>query len=82
MNDKAMRLLGVPQELRELPRWLLWRLEERPGQPKPAKVPYQADGRPASATDPAGRKPTTCTINRSSFRCPTCCPKLKVRCAY
>jgi primase-polymerase (primpol)-like protein len=42
---------SIPAELKAIPRWLLWRLEDRAG--KPAKVPYQADGRPAKVNDPA-----------------------------
>lgn len=41
----------IPQELRQLPQWVLWRYEEREG--KRTKVPYRADdsGRKASSTD-------------------------------
>ncbi len=42
---------GIPAELKIIPRWLLWRLEERDG--KPTKPPYQANGKPASVDDPA-----------------------------
>lgn len=41
---------NIPPELKEIPRWVLWRFEER--QPKPAKVPYQANGRRASVDKP------------------------------
>jgi putative DNA primase/helicase len=40
-----------PKSLKELPIWVLWRLEDRKG--KRTKVPYQINGRRASATDPA-----------------------------
>jgi putative DNA primase/helicase len=40
----------VPAELRNLRQWVLWRMEQRKG--KQTKVPYQADGEPASSTDP------------------------------
>lgn len=33
-----------PQELRELPGWLLWRYEKRPGEAKPRKVPHYVSG--------------------------------------
>lgn len=33
-------------------RWVGWRLEPRPGQPKPTKVPYRADGGKAASTNP------------------------------
>lgn len=39
-----------PPELRALPQWVVWRVEERGD--KPTKVPYAVDGRPASTTDP------------------------------
>ena len=42
---------SIPAELKAIPRWLLWKLEDRAG--KPSKVPYQADGRPAKVNDPA-----------------------------
>ena len=40
-----------PKSLTQLPIWVLWRLEERNG--RITKVPYQTNGRRASATDPA-----------------------------
>jgi len=43
------RLLTLPEELRLLPRWVLWGYEARDG--RPTKVPYApADGR-TSSTD-------------------------------
>lgn len=41
---------AVPAELRQLDQWVLWRSETRGG--KQTKVPYTADGRHASSTDP------------------------------
>lgn len=40
-----------PATLEALPIWTLWRIEERNG--RKTKVPYQANGRRASSTDPA-----------------------------
>jgi primase-polymerase (primpol)-like protein len=40
---------NVPEELRERPQWVCWRLEERDG--KLTKVPYQPNGKRASVTD-------------------------------
>ncbi len=40
-----------PDTLKSLPIWVLWKLEERKG--RLTKVPYQTNGRRASATDPA-----------------------------
>lgn len=34
----------VPEELRELPAWVTWKRELRPGEEKARKVPYWADG--------------------------------------
>lgn len=33
-----------PQPIHDLPGWLLWRYEQFPGEKKPRKVPYYADG--------------------------------------
>src|SRR4051794_30983587 len=44
------RFDAIPDELRSLPQWVVWKLERRDG--KSTKVPYQCDGRRASATDP------------------------------
>lgn len=37
-------LIEVPEELREIPAWLIWRFERGEGEAKPRKVPYWADG--------------------------------------
>jgi len=42
---------GIPGELKAIPRWLLWRLEDRAG--KPTKTPYQVSGALAKVNDPA-----------------------------
>jgi hypothetical protein len=42
---------NIPEELRALPQWVVWRREDRDG--KSTKVPYQVGGRHASTTDPA-----------------------------
>ncbi|OQY64728.1 MAG: hypothetical protein B6D47_12950 [Rhodocyclaceae bacterium UTPRO2] len=36
---------AVPEALRTRAQWLCWRLEEKPGAKKPAKMPYYASGR-------------------------------------
>ena len=41
----------IPSELKAIPRWLLWRLEDRAG--KPSKTPYQVSGALAKVNDPA-----------------------------
>jgi hypothetical protein len=43
--------IAVPDDLRELDQWLLWRYEARNG--RQTKVPCQVSGAPASSTDPA-----------------------------
>jgi len=52
-NDQAAALCAeqIPQDLRRLRRWVLWRYEERDG--KPTKVPYCPDGRKAFVNDPS-----------------------------
>lgn len=40
----ALEAIEVPEELRELPGWLIWRFEKFEGETKPRKVPYWADG--------------------------------------
>ncbi len=35
-----MTNIKVPKKLRHLKQWVVWRYEDRPGEPKPAKVPY------------------------------------------
>ena len=35
----------IPNELKRLPAWLMWRYEEQPGANKPRKVPYYINGR-------------------------------------
>ena len=41
---------SIPAELKAIPRWLLWRLEDRAG--KPSKTPYQVSGELARVNDP------------------------------
>ena len=38
------RAVEAPEPLRELPAWIIWRLEQHPDEPKPRKVPYYTDG--------------------------------------
>jgi len=45
------RLDNIPEELKDIPAWCLWRLEERSG--KKTKVPYDPRGKRASSTNPA-----------------------------
>lgn len=40
----------LPDELLQLPHWLLWKYVYKTGQAKPAKVPYYVDGRPRHGT--------------------------------
>lgn len=45
-------LENIPEELRQRPQWVAWKLERRPGEDKPTKVPYIAGGvGRASSTD-------------------------------
>lgn len=48
---KNPKWANIPAELRELPQWVYWRLEQRSG--KNTKIPYNPkSGHPASTTDP------------------------------
>src|ERR1019366_6728845 len=48
------KLVAVPAELKALPNWVCYRMEERAGQSKPTKVPYNpASGDHAKANDAA-----------------------------
>lgn len=40
----ALQDMRVPEPLRDLPYWLMYRLEQFSGEPKPRKIPYWADG--------------------------------------
>lgn len=56
-KDRAKQFLhtceNIPQEMLELPNWLIWHSVEREGQPKPAKVPLNPKtGQYASVTNP------------------------------
>jgi putative DNA primase/helicase len=35
---------NIPEELRQRPQWVVWKLEKRSGEDKPTKVPYIAGG--------------------------------------
>ena len=48
--NKDITLSGFPQTLKQLHRWILWRLETRDG--AQTKVPYRTDGLRASPTNP------------------------------
>lgn len=38
------QLQAMPQAMRDLPQWLLWKFLRKPGASKPAKVPYYVNG--------------------------------------
>src|SRR5215472_8348989 len=47
-------MIEAPTELRERNQWVCWRYEQREGEPKPTKVPVNANtGRLAKSTDPS-----------------------------
>jgi putative DNA primase/helicase len=53
-KEYRKKLENVPEELNALPNWVCYRLEERYGQPKPTKVPYNpSTGDKAKANDPS-----------------------------
>lgn len=43
---------GIPQELKELNQWCLWKLIKKPDEEKPTKIPYQPNGKLVSTTNP------------------------------
>lgn len=42
---------NIPQELKDLKQWLLWRLVDKNDGKKPTKIPYQVNGKLAKTTD-------------------------------
>jgi len=51
---------NIPAEMKDAPRWVVWRYEDDGPGKKPKKMPYRADdGTPADSTDPA----TWCDFN-------------------
>ena len=53
-TDYREKLDNIPDELKTLPNWVCYRMEERYGQPKPTKVPYSpSTGEKAKDNDAA-----------------------------
>lgn len=52
METRRVRFDKIPQDLRSLNNWILWKLEEVPGKKKLNKTPYSAGGYKANTTDP------------------------------
>lgn len=52
MDDRLKHLDNVPDEIKLLPQWILWKLEQNKKDPdsKPTKVPYQINGKKAAST--------------------------------
>ena len=44
-NQKRLGNETIPAELKQLSTWLTWRSVQKPGEPKPRKVPYYTNGR-------------------------------------
>lgn len=45
MNDRLIPVrANLPSEMVERGQWLLWRFEQKPGEKKPRKIPYYANG--------------------------------------
>src|ERR1035437_7704259 len=49
--SKIQKYLNIPQELREMPNWVLWKYE-RVGD-RQTKIPYQTNGRKAKSNSPS-----------------------------
>ncbi|GCL61507.1 DUF5906 domain-containing protein [Pseudaquabacterium pictum] len=43
--DLVQRLQAMPADMADQPQWLLWKLVDKPGAAKPAKVPFYASGK-------------------------------------
>jgi putative DNA primase/helicase len=43
---------NIPQELKDCSQWVMWKLENKPGQEKPAKILYTVNNTRANTTDP------------------------------
>lgn len=52
INDSINNFLNLPAEMKAIPNWLVWRLEDRGGA-KPGKKPYSAHGGVANVADPS-----------------------------
>lgn len=54
MNDNFNKLNNLPDEIKLLPQWILWKLEKNKKDlnAKPTKVPYQINGKKAASTRP------------------------------
>lgn len=54
VHSRPLAVAALPDELKALRQWLVWRFEARPGKDKPAKRPYSSGtGRPARTDVPA-----------------------------
>lgn len=51
-GHRPLDLTAVPQELRQLPQWLPWKLVPSNARPKPLKIPICLSGTPADTTKP------------------------------
>jgi hypothetical protein len=59
-------LVAVPDDLKTLPNWVCFRMEERYGQPKPTKVPYNPiSGDKAKANDKRSLHPAPIRVYHS-----------------
>lgn len=57
-------LANIPEELKSIPQWIVWKYETAANREKPTKVPYcPFDGMPASPTNPA----TWCGFEQAVF---------------
>lgn len=52
-TGKKLDLENIPEELKKLKLWVLWRSEDNPGKEKPTKIPYQPNGERAKVNDSA-----------------------------
>lgn len=43
MTDRLEQLDNIPQQMKELPNWLLWKLVQKEDKPKPTKIPFHTE---------------------------------------
>ncbi|GAX60918.1 hypothetical protein SCALIN_C15_0060 [Candidatus Scalindua japonica] len=61
LNKSTLFPENIPEELKTLNQWVVYRLEKKPGREKPTKPLYQANGKKASSTNPE----TWCTFEHA-----------------
>ena len=53
MNRKQVNFKNIPDELKKLDQWVLWKAMQKPGEKKLRKVPFSIAGYEAKVSDPS-----------------------------